>query len=186
MSDDDRELVERIQQGDRESFGTLYDRTRSWLLSFVIVPRVGRAHAEEVLSETYLVAFDKIQSFRWQGIGLLHWLSTIARRKALEHGRRLDRRQVALDDLPALLELPADAPTAEAEMIQEQTMAGLRSRVADTLGRLSPRYAEVLRMRLLESRPRTECAERLGVTPATFDVVMYRATRAFAREWGRA
>jgi hypothetical protein len=58
MSDDDRELLERIQQGDGESFGKLYDRTRGWLLSLVIVPRVGRADAEDVLAETYRVALE--------------------------------------------------------------------------------------------------------------------------------
>jgi RNA polymerase sigma-70 factor, ECF subfamily len=185
MRDDDRELLARIQQGDSESFGTLYDRTRNWLLSFVIVPRVGRAHAEEVLSETYLVALQKIHSFRWQGIGLLHWLATIARRKALEHGRRHGARDLALDDVPSLLELPDDVPTTEAEMIHEQTLGHLQSRVAETLGRLQPRYADVLRLRLLDNRPRTECAERLGVSVTTLDVVLYRATRAFAREWSR-
>ena len=185
MCDDDRELVERIQQGDGESFGRLYDRTRSWLLSVVIVPRVGHAHSEEVLSETYLVALEKIRTFRWQGIGLLHWLATIARRKALEHGRRLDSRLVALDDVPSLMELPADAPTAEAEMIHQQTLLHVRERVSHTLGRLQPRYAEVLRLRLLENRPRTECAQCLGITVSTLDVVLYRATRAFAREWGK-
>jgi RNA polymerase sigma factor (sigma-70 family) len=185
MCDDDRELVERIQQGDSESFGALYDRTRSWLLSFVIVPRVGRAHAEEVLSETYLVALEKIRSFRWQGIGLLHWLAAIAKRKALEHGRRLDPRIVSLDDVPSLIELPADVPTAEAEMIHQQTLGQVRERVNATLARLQPRYAEVLRLRLLDSRPRRECAESLRVSVATFDVVLYRATRAFAREWGK-
>jgi len=34
---------------------------------------------------------------------------------------------------------------------------------------------------LLEGTGRLECAERLGVSPATFDVVLHRATRSFAR-----
>ncbi|HVN76697.1 MAG TPA: RNA polymerase sigma factor [Thermoanaerobaculaceae bacterium] len=183
MSDDDRELLERIQQGDGESFGVLYDRTRGWLLSLVIVPRVGRADAEDVLSETYRVALAKIHSFRWRGIGLLHWLATIARRKALEHGRRRDRRFEALEDMPSLVEVPDGVPTAEAEMIREETVRRLRERVVATLAALHPRYADALRLRLLEGRSRLECAEALSVSAATFDVVLHRATRAFARAW---
>jgi DNA-directed RNA polymerase specialized sigma24 family protein len=38
-------------------------------------------------------------------------------------------------------------------------------------------------MRLLEGIPRAECAERIGVTPATFDVVLHRATKAFQKAW---
>lgn len=185
MRDDDRELLERIQQGDGESFGTLFDRTRGWLLSLVIVPRVGRADADDVLAETYRVALEKIHSFRWQGVGLLHWLAAIARRKALEHVRRRDPRLQAIEDLHALFEVPDDAPTAEAEMIRAETLGQLKERVSQTLTGLHPRYAEALRLRLLEGRSRLECAETLAVTSATFDVVLHRATRAFARAWER-
>ncbi len=183
MSDDDRELLERIQQGDGECFGTLFDRTRGWLLSLVIVPPVGRADADDVLAETYRVALDKIHAFRWQGVGLLHWLAAIARRKSLEHVRRRNPRLHSLEELPALVEVPDDAPTAEAEMIRVEALRQLRGRVTQTLDRLHPRYAEALRLRLLEGRSRQECAEALTVTTATFDVVLHRATRAFARAW---
>jgi len=159
MSEDDRELLERIQRGDGESFGKLYDRTRGWLLSLVIVPRVGRADAEDVLAETFRVA--------------------------LEHVRRRGPRLDPLEDLPSMLDVPDDAPTAEAEMIRKETLLHLRERVSRTLAGLHPRYAEALRLRLLEGRARQECAERLSVATATFDVILYRATRAFAREWER-
>jgi RNA polymerase sigma-70 factor (ECF subfamily) len=185
MTGDDRDLLDRIHRGDAESFGTLYDRTRSWLLTFVIVPRVGRTDAEDVLAETFKVALDKIGAFRWRGVALLHWLSTIARRKALEHARRAHAVSQRFEELPALLEIPDDVPTAEAEMIRIERLEELRSRVADVLGALTPRYAETLRLRLIEGRSRAECAERLRVSVPTFDVVLYRATQAFARAWSR-
>lgn len=185
MADDDRELLERIHHGDGEGFGELYDRTRNWLLTFVIVPRVGRADADDVLAETYHTALRKIGSFRWRGVALLHWLASIARRKAQEHGRASRARTRPVPELPDLLELPDDVPTVEAEMIRAEHLRCLRIKVAGVLDGLPPRYAEALRLRLIENRARPECAERLGVSAATFDVVLYRATRAFAREWGR-
>lgn len=183
MDDDDRTLLGRIQDGDGESFGVLYDRTRGWLLSFVILPRVGPADAEDVLAETYRTALEKVHGFEWRGTGLLHWLATIARRKALERVRRRARTEIPLQDLPSLLDVPDDVPGAEAEVIRRETLRRMRARVAATLGALHPRYAEALRMRLLEGRAREACAEALAVTPATFDVVLHRATRAFARKW---
>src|SRR5512141_1339514 len=118
MDDDDRTLLGRIQDGDGESFGLLYDRTRRFLLSCVILPRVGPADAEDVLAETYRTALEKVRDFEWRGTGLLHWLSSIARRKALERVRRRARTEVALDDLPSLFEVANGAPTAEAEVIR--------------------------------------------------------------------
>jgi RNA polymerase sigma factor (sigma-70 family) len=181
--DGDQELLARIHAGDGESFGTLYDRTREWLMTFVIVPRVGRADAEDVLAETYHVALEKIHSFRWRGIGLLHWLATIARRKAQEHGRGTRAGAQRLDELQDLLEIAADVPTAEAELLRVEHVERIKTDVDEVLCEVPPRYAEVLRLRLLEGWPRPQCAASLGVSLATFDVLLYRATRAFAREW---
>lgn len=186
MDDDDRRLLGRIQEGDGESFGVLYDRTRGWLLSFVILPRVGAADAEDVLAETYRTALEKVRSFEWRGTGLLHWLSAIARRKALERVRRRARAEAALEDLPSLLDVPDGVPSAEAEVIRRETLTRLKGRVAETLGAIPPRYADALRLRLLEGRPREACAQALAVSPATFDVVLHRATRAFAKRWSEA
>ena len=185
MDSDDQGLLERIQNGDGESFAVLYDRTRRWLLTFVIRPRVGQADAEDVLAETFQFAAASIAQFRWKGVGLLHWLAAIARRKALEHARKRSRVPEALEELPALMDLPGDGPTAEAEMIRRETVQEVRERVGGTLGRLPPRYAEALRLRLLEERNRQQCADALGVSVATFDVILHRATRAFHREWSR-
>lgn len=186
MDEDDRTLLGRIQDGDGESFGVLYDRTRGWLLSCVILPRVGPADAEDVLSETYRTALEKVSGFEWRGAGLLHWLAAIAKRKALERVRKRSSLERALEDIPSLLDVPDDVPTAEADVIAREALAGLRSRVAETLTRIPPRYAEALRLRLLEGRPREACADALAVTPSTFDVVLHRATRAFARKWREA
>jgi RNA polymerase sigma-70 factor (ECF subfamily) len=183
MELDDRQLLERIHHGDAESFGALYDRTRGWLLSCVIVPRVGRADAEDVLAETFKTALAQIGGFRWTGVGLLHWLSAIARRKTLEHLRGRSRRHVPLEEVPSLVDVPDDVPTAEAEMVRKAAILETRKRVSEVFSKIPPRYAEVLRMRLVEGISRLECAGRMGVTPATFDVVLYRATRAFERAW---
>ena len=183
MGGDDRELLERIKDGDGESFGTLYDRTHKWLLSFVIVPRVGRGDADDVLAETFRFALAEIQNFEWRGTGLLHWLASIARRKSLEHVRKRSAAPDSIDDLPSLLELPDDTPTAEAEMIGAENLNNLKDKVAAVLSSLQPRYAEALRMRLIDGVPRTECAGRMSVTPGTFDVLLHRAVCAFEREW---
>src|ERR1035441_9608728 len=66
MDDDDERLLERIQEGDGESFGVLYDRTWRWLMSCVVSPRVGPGAAEDVLAETYRTALDRVGSFEWR------------------------------------------------------------------------------------------------------------------------
>lgn len=184
MHDDDSTLLARIRQGDADSVGVLYDRTREWLLTFVIRPRTGDADAEDVLSETFETALSRVRSFEWRGTPLLHWLSAIARRKVLEHVRRRSRREqhaLPMDDLE-----PGDGvPTAEAELVRLVEVESVRKKVHDTLAALNPRYAEVLRLRLLANRSREDCAAALGLSVPTFDVVLHRAVKAFAKEWGK-
>ncbi len=186
MEDDDRGLLERIRRGDGEAFGVLYDRTRDYLLSCVIVPRVGRTDADDVLSETFRTALTKVQDFEWRGIPPLHWLATIARRKCLEAMRRHRSRAGSTECLPELCDLPDEVPTAEAAIIALESKRLVKERIETTLRDLPTRYADALRLRLIENRSRADCASRLAVSVATFDVVLYRATRAFAKKWRAA
>ena len=50
-----------------------------------------------------------------------------------------------------------------------------------SLERLNPRYAQALRLRLIEDRDREECAELMNVTVGNFDVILHRATKAFRK-----
>src|SRR5205814_4068636 len=79
-------------------------------------------------------------------------------------------------------ELPAaTADAADDALIAEEDRAGARARVAAVLARLPERYRDALRLRLLEERPREECARALGTTVATFDVLLHRAVKAFRK-----
>ena len=183
MDDDDARLLEGMRRGDGESARILYERTRGFLLDAVIRPRVGSADAEDVLSETWLRAVERLRGFEWRGIGLLHWLSAIARRTALERLRRAHREEVVPDLAEIFGEVPDGAPSAEADMIAAERLRRMRDRVAATLALLPPRHADALSLRLLEGRERTECAEAFGISIGAFDVLLHRAARGFARRW---
>jgi len=107
MEDDDARLLEGIRRGDGQSARVLYDRTRGILLDALIRPRVGAADAEDVLSETWVRAVERLHGFEWRGIGLLHWLSASARRTALESVRRGPHEEA----VPDLAELLGDVPS---------------------------------------------------------------------------
>ncbi|MFN7143314.1 MAG: RNA polymerase sigma factor, partial [Myxococcota bacterium] len=56
-----------------------------------------------------------------------------------------------------------------------------RAAIEKALTELNPRYADALRLRLLEDLDREECAARLGVTVGNFDVILHRACAAFRK-----
>jgi RNA polymerase sigma-70 factor (ECF subfamily) len=73
---------------------------------------------------------------------------------------------------------------ADALMIAAQEQSINRERIDEALSSISPRYRTAIELRLIEELPREECARRMEVTTATFDVVLYRAVRAFRKSFG--
>lgn len=181
-------LVERAQRGDREALRVLLGRHADALFARVIQPRVGdRSTAQDILKATMVTAIEKLHTFRWQGRSIYFWLRQIARNKVIDHhrlGQRTQRLARTLSEEPELTlgQSPRSGP--EVALIAEEERALSAARVRATLETLNPRYRQAIELRLLEELPREECAKRLAVSVATFDVVFFRAVNAFRRSFG--
>ena len=68
-----------------------------------------------------------------------------------------------------------DAPDRNLEVQDTKRM------VAASLSLMNDRYANALRLRLIEERDREECAQIMGVTVGNFDVILHRASKAFRK-----
>jgi RNA polymerase sigma-70 factor (ECF subfamily) len=172
-------LAERAARGDRSALRAIYEQTADRLYRDVIAPIVAeRAGSEDALKETFLAALQRLPSLARGEV--FPWLAAIARNKALD--RR--RRQASASRFGALLaaELARQETaqaTPEVELAAAQARAAARERVEAVLERMNPRYARALRLRLLEERPRAECAERLATSLGAFDVLLFRACKQF-------
>lgn len=178
--------VARAQAGDRKMLEDLLTRHGEALFSRVILPRVGdRAVAEDILKMTMISAIEHLHSFRWQDRSIYHWLRQVAVNKVIDHHRATRRGR----DLAAAFAREADLrlagpPGPEAALIAGEEQQRNRERIAEVLARINPRYRMAIELRLIEELPRETCAERLGVTVSTFDVLLFRAIRAFRGAFG--
>jgi RNA polymerase sigma-70 factor (ECF subfamily) len=182
LTDDEESLVRRAQAGERAAFRALYDRHAPGLYRAVLLPLVRDPHlAEDILADTFVRAIEKIDRFTWQGRGMFPWLARIARNLALDHLRR-SKRSVAW---PHGFErtLPTPDPRADDALGQAEVSEVLAGRIAECMDAIKPRYAKVLRLRLVERRARAEAAAEMEVTVGTLDVLLHRACRAFRREY---
>lgn len=176
-------LVARAQEGDRDALGQLLHQHGPTLYRTVLLPRLGsEAAAQDALAETYARVVAKLHLFRWQGVGFYPWLRTVALRVALDALRARKRLTLWSEEDVAREIDEADRATPTDEVLaRHRDRQAARKRVDDALERLHPRYARALRLRVLEERPREEVAALLEVTPATFDVVLHRATMALKK-----
>lgn len=182
--DDERELVARAAGGDRGALGQLLERHGPALYRTVLLPRLGsEAAARDALSETYARVVEKIGLFVWREVGFYPWLRTVAFHVAIDQMRA--RKRMVLwseDDLARELDASSRATPLDARVAAARDGAAVKTKIEAALGRLNPRYATAIRLRVLEEKPRLEVAETLGVRPATFDVVLHRALAALKKE----
>jgi RNA polymerase sigma-70 factor (ECF subfamily) len=178
----ERQLCERAQRGDRQALGAILHKHGSRLYRSVLLPRLGNsAAAEEALSATYMKVVERFDQFTWQSVGVYPWLRVVALRVALDQ-IRARKREVLFE--PPDIEREIDAAEREArdaERIEQHDLALARHKVQALLGRINPRYALAIRLRVLEERPREEAARELGVSVGTFDVVLHRAMAALRK-----
>lgn len=179
---DEERLVGEAQAGLTESLRPILARYSDPLFAAVILPRLGgSAAAEDVLRETFATAIEKIGSFRWEGKGIYGWLRQIAQNKIVDLHRRTQRTGRVLR---ALADEPADhPPPADEALIAEEERRRSRALIDEVFLLLPQRYRAAVRLRLIEERSREACAHAFGVTVATFDVVFFRAVRAFRRRY---
>jgi RNA polymerase sigma-70 factor (ECF subfamily) len=175
----ERTLCERAHGGDRAALGQLLRRYGPVLYRSVLLPRLGsEASAQDALGETYARVVERFHQFQWQGAGVYPWLRVVAMRIALD-ALRARRRETLFepDDLEREIDAAERDPAhvGEAELCEKRDLADARARVEAALAKLNPRYATAIRLRVLEERSRDEVAGALGVSVATFDVVLHRA-----------
>jgi RNA polymerase sigma-70 factor (ECF subfamily) len=182
----ERRLVERAQAGDRKAIGELLSAHGPALYRVVLLPRLGsEAAARDALSEVYARVVERMDRFTWQNVGFWPWLRTVALRVALDQLRA--RKRWVLwepDDVQREVDAAQTVTPIDQKLSEARDRQAARAKVEEALARIHPRYAHALRLRVLEERPREDAARELGVTPATFDVVLHRAMHAMRKVLG--
>lgn len=176
----EKEMVLGLQTGNMSSATLLYKQFSTRLFRQVIISRLPNLdQAEDVLCETFRIALEKISSYTVIDRSIFFWLRRIAinlviatYRKQVRK-RELSERILARNALGDVIGTTWESPDRGLEREDAKEM------VEESLKRLKPRYAQVLRLRLLQDRSREECAEELGVTINNFDVLFHRACKSF-------
>jgi RNA polymerase sigma factor (sigma-70 family) len=184
--EEEQRQVEEAQAGNLDAMRPILERYAQPLYGTVILPRLGdAASAEEVLRDTLATAVEKIKRFTWQGKSIYPWLRQIAINKVYDVHRQSKRSRRLADAMVHEVPVESDPDThADAQLMADQERAAHRVRIDDALGQIAERYRTAIELRLIQELPREECAKQLGITVGTFDVLLFRAVRAFRKHFG--
>lgn len=163
----DRNLTERARAGDQAAWKTIYDSTCDRLFAFLCYQVGNREEARDILQETYLQAFRRLES--WRGEAPLEvWLRTIAL------GRSIDWKRVILRRLKRTATLDEANARAAPEAVDARFVSE-DAALHEALGRLSHHQRATLLLREWEGRSFQEIAELLGCAESTTRVHHARA-----------
>ena len=171
------ELVSRVQQGDSEAFGAIYDRYAPLVYRYVYY-RVGSVVlAEDLTSETFLRALRNLSTFSWQGRDIGAWFVTIARNLVIDHfksGRyRLEVPTAQIPDADRSSSPPGPEHEVLGRLTNETLLAAVRKLPTD--------QQECVVLRFLQGLSLRETALVMGRNDGAVKALQYRAIRNLGR-----
>ena len=163
----ERRLVSRLRAEDPDALADVYDRYGRATFGFLVRLLGDRATAEDVQQQTFTEVWRRAAAYDPARAGLLSWILTIARSRAIDHLRR--RVPEPRDPQLALAAADDQAGTAaEADALLE------RARMSHLLSLLPDEERELLGLRFYGELSQAEIAERTGVALGTVKTRMVR------------
>ncbi len=174
-------LIERIRAGDSLAFELVMRRHNRRLYRIARSIVRNNAEAEDIVQETYVRAYQKLDSFTGPN-GFTSWLCRIAFNEALGRLRKRGR-VISLDDYVTAPEGGADGAvrridtmkTEQPDPEQLTANAELRRILEAAIDTLPDDFRSVFVLRAVEGMSVAETADALGLRPETVKTRLHRA-----------
>jgi RNA polymerase sigma-70 factor (ECF subfamily) len=164
--------VRAARGGDEAAFRLLYREVQPGLLRY-LRGLVGGEDAEDLASETWLQIARDIRTFRDDGAGGFRgWAATIARHRALDHVRRMQRRPATGLSADLLADLPDRTDTAEQAITHATTNA-----TVELIATLPRDQAEAVLLRVVLGLDAQAVAAVMGKRPGAVRTAVWRGLR---------
>ncbi len=161
----DKSLVKKIQAGSSENFVLLYDAYLDKIYRFLYFRTNHQETAEDLASQTFFKAFDKINSFDSEKGTFQSWIYRIAHNLLIDY-YRVPRRNVEL----SAAENIDSGSSPEQDTDRELTV----KQVQDLLKTLPEQAQELIVLRVWEDLPYSEIAKIMDKSEASLKMQFSR------------
>ncbi len=165
-------LVEKVQKGDKNAFGEIYDLLLDRVYRFIYF-RVGNKEDAEDLTETVFIKIWKsISSYENKGLPFEAWVFRIARNIVIDH-YRTKKQKVSLNE--TLIDTLPDNKDSHEDVLHSQM---LKEVIFDKLKHLQDNYREIIILKFIEEKDNKEISDILEKPIDQVRVLQSRALKA--------
>lgn len=132
---------------------------------------------EDIASETWMHVVRGLPGFSGDAAAFRAWLFTIARHRAIDHGRARSRRPVVTVGEPAALPPHRVEPSAEEQVVANDAT----TRALELVSTLPPAQAEMVMLRVVAGLEVADVATLVNKKPGAVRVAVHRALQTLAR-----
>ncbi len=153
------ELLARIGRGDREGLRALYDRYSGAVYSMAYRVLNNETETQDLLQEVFLLVWQKGALYDPSRGKPLTWVMSLARNKAIDRLRSLQRRTRLHDEIQR--DLAKVAPLADAGARDQVAERERGEAVRGAVSQLAPAQRRAIELAYFSGLTQTEIAERL-------------------------
>lgn len=154
---DEADLARRLKERDPQAMADLYERYGR--VAYSLIFRIVRngAVAEDLVQETFLRVWNRVQSFDQERGALGPWVLTVARNRAIDYVRSIDGRMTA-----GALELDRiETPSLFCDFSDGALSLDRSRRLKGAFEKLNDNQRKVIELAYFEGLSQTEMAERM-------------------------
>ncbi len=159
------EMVELCKRGDPVAYTFLYNQYSKELYNTILRLVDHTAEAEDILQESFIAAFERIDKFQNMG-GFRAWIKRIAINKSID---RLRTKKIRF------IELEPEWISKEDEMVDEKAFAFTLEAVTGAIQTLKQGPRTIFYLFVMENIPHAEIAQMLGMEHAAVRTQYHRA-----------
>jgi RNA polymerase sigma-70 factor (ECF subfamily) len=154
---DDGDLARRLRARDAGAMRELYDRYGRLVYSLILRMVRNSAAAEDLVQETFLRIWNRMQAFDQERGALGPWVLTVARNRAIDYLRSADGKMSA-----GAVELDHLEHPGKFRDFEDRALSLDRARrLKDAFEKLTPHQKTVVELAYYEGLSQTEMAERM-------------------------
>lgn len=176
MSDEQKLIA--AAQSDKTQFVKLYDLHFERIYKYLLTRVYDNALAEDLTSQTFLIALENIERYKYTGKPFSSWLYRIAINEMNSHYRKNKTEQkIMVREWQEIGEKfdTADAALKESED-KEETMDQIKM-INQSMRKLKQADQDLLSLKYFEDLSYKEIAEVLGITVSNVGARLTRATQ---------